>query len=270
VAFLGVLTVLWDLHLRRELGVRRPLRGVLLRDAGPAFLSIVGAALVTYLASWTGWLSTQGGYDRQWAASNAGGLTFLPDALRSLAEYHRAAWQFHVGLSSPHSYRSSAWSWPVMSRPTSFAYDSEGLDCGDQSCSAAVLAVGNPVIWWAGLLAIAHNTWRAVAARDWRCGALLVAYLAGWLPWLLFRDRTIFTFYAVVMVPFLCGMLALSLASLAGGPGATTRRRRWGLVAAGVVVLAVVVAAWWWMPIWNGEVLTYRQWHLRMWMPTWV
>ena len=269
MALFGILTVVWDLQLRRTLGVRRPLRGVVLRDLGPAVLSIVGVGALAYLATWTGWLVTDGGYDRQWASAHPG-LPFVPDALRSLAAYHRAAWSFHVGLDSPHSYRSSAWSWPVMSRPTSFSYDSEGLSCGADRCSAEVLALGNPIIWWAGLVALAHNLWRAVAGRDWRSGALLVGYLAGWIPWLVFHERTIFTFYAIVLVPFLAGMLAISLASLPGGADASPKRRQWGLIGAGSVLILVVAATWFFLPIWTGEVLPYEQWNWRMWMPTWV
>jgi dolichyl-phosphate-mannose--protein O-mannosyl transferase len=269
LAFLGLLTVWWDLQLRRSLGVRHPIRSVALRDVGPALLSIVGVGALAYLTTWTGWLVTAGGYDRAWAAGRPG-LPFLPDALRSLLEYHRAAWSFHVGLDAPHSYRSSAWSWPVMARPTSFYYESEGIDCGADRCSAEVLALGNPLIWWAGLLALLHNAWRAVAGRDWRSGALLVGYLAGWVPWLVFADRTIFTFYTIVMVPFLAGMLATSLASLPGGTGASPARRRWGILAAGGYLLLVLAAAWFFLPIWTGQPLPYEQWDWRMWTPTWI
>lgn len=269
VAFLGLLSVAWDYQVRRSMGVTHPVRGVLLRDVGPALLSIVGLAAVAYLATWTGWLLGDAGYDRQWAASHPGpGL--VPEALRSLAEYHRAAWAFHVGLDSPHSYQSSGWAWPVMARPTSFFYESPAGACGADKCSAAVLALGNPIVWWAGLLAILHNSWRAVAGRDWRSAALLVGYVAGWLPWMVFHGRTIFTFYAVVLVPFLAGMLAISLASLAGGPDATPERRRWGLTSAGFVLMLVVAAAWFFLPIWTGDVITFRGWDWRMWMPSWV
>ena len=269
VAFFGLLTVYWDLQARRELGAGHALRGVLGRDVLPAFASIVLVGFVAYLVTWTGWLVTDGGYNRDWAATNPG-LPFVPDALRSLAEYHRAAWAFHVGLDSPHSYKSSAWSWPVMSRPTSFHYESPTGVCGADRCSEEVLALGNPIIWWAGLLALFHNVWRAVAGRDWRSGALLVGYLAGWLPWLVFHGRTIFTFYAVLLVPFLAGMLAISLASLAGGADATPARRQWGILAAGTVLLLIVAAAWFFMPIWTGQVIPYERWDWRMWLPTWV
>lgn len=269
VALFGLLTVYWDLQLRRELGASRPVAGVLVRDALPAFVSIVGVGLLAYLATWTGWLLGDDGYHRDWASANPG-LPWVPDVLRSLLEYHRSAWSFHVRLNSAHAYQSGAWSWPVMSRPTSFYYEAPDSGCGSDRCAAEVLALGNPIIWWAGLLALAHNLWLAVAGRDWRSGALLVGYLAGWAPWLIFHGRTIFTFYAVMLVPFLAGMLAISLASLAGDAQATTARRRWGLVVAAAVVLLAVAAAWFFWPIWTGEVIPYERWDWRMWMPTWV
>jgi dolichyl-phosphate-mannose--protein O-mannosyl transferase len=269
VAAFGLLTVAWDVQLRRSLGVARPFRAVARRDVLPAFASIVPVALVVYVATWSGWLLTDGGYDRDWAATNPGGLPFLPDALRSLVAYHQAAWRFHVGLETAHAYQSSAWSWPFMARPTSFAFEREGLSCGPD-CRSAVLAVGNPVLWWAGLLALGHSAWRAVAGRDWRSAALLVGYLAGWVPWLVFHQRTIFTFYAIVLVPFLAGMVAMSLGRLPGGQDASPTRRRVGLLAAGAVLLAVVAAAWYLMPIWTGGELLQEQWRLRMWLPTWV
>ena len=72
VAFFGLLTVYWDLQVRRELGAGRPSQAVLVRDALPAFVSIVVVGFVAYLVTWTGWLVTDGGYDRNWAATQRG------------------------------------------------------------------------------------------------------------------------------------------------------------------------------------------------------
>jgi dolichyl-phosphate-mannose--protein O-mannosyl transferase len=268
VAVLGLLAVSWDFQVRRALGVRRPLLGMLARDAVPAFLSLVVVGFAVYVATWSGWLVTSGGYDRNWAASHPG-PTWIPEALRSLAEYHRAAWHFHVGLNVPHSYRSHAWGWPVMARPTSFYYESP-TGCGSDRCSAEVISLANPIIWWAGLFALGHQIWRWLAARDWRSGALVAGYVAGIAPWLIYHNRTIFTFYSIVFTPYLVAMLSMSLAALPGGPDASRNRRFWGTVALGSVVLLAVVACWFFYPIWTGKVITFDQWHWRMWMPTWV
>ncbi|GMA86287.1 hypothetical protein GCM10025868_15370 [Angustibacter aerolatus] len=69
LAVFGLMTVLWDLGARRAVGVRRWVVGGLLKDGLPAFLVMVPTAVAVYLASWTGWFATRGGWDRQWGRS---------------------------------------------------------------------------------------------------------------------------------------------------------------------------------------------------------
>ncbi|MEZ5115317.1 MAG: phospholipid carrier-dependent glycosyltransferase [Candidatus Nanopelagicales bacterium] len=271
VAAFGLMTVVWDVGTRKAVGVRRPWLTTLVRSGPPAFVAIVGLGVLTYLATWYGWFTNPGGYDRTWADDQPS--SFIPAALRSLWHYHAEAWGFHVNLTSDHSYQSNAWSWLLQTRPTSFFYESydRGLSgCDVDKCSAEVIALGNPIVWWAGALALVHQLWRWVARRDWRSGAVLVGVVAGWAPWLLFQERTIFTFYSVVFVPFLVMALAMSLGTVLGPADASEARRMKGAIAAGGVMLAVVVAAWWFLPVWTGETIPYEMWKLRMWMPTWV
>ena len=271
VAIFGLMTVIWDVGLRRRLGVENPWSATMLRSAPPAFLAIVGSAVVVYLLTWTGWIITDAGWGRQWAAGQDPSI--VPDWLRSLWHYHAQAWTFHVSLEADHAYQSNPLSWFLQTRPTSFFYRggeaAEGT-CGGDNCSIAINAIGNPVVWWAGAIALIHQVWRYVAHRDWRSGAVLAGVIAGWVPWLLYLDRTIFTFYTVVFVPFIAVALAMSLGSLLGSANASLDRRRWGAIGAGAVVLAAIAAAWWFYPIWTAQPLTYLEWTWRMWMPTWV
>ena len=268
VVVFGLLTVFWDLGMRRERGERNALLRTLLRDALPAALVILPLAFLTYLATWYGWF-TSTGYLRNWAADN-GGYTGAQAALRSLAHYHSEALRFHTGLTTAHSYQANAWGWPVLARPTSFHYESEGLDCGADSCSQEVIALGNPVIWWAAVLALGHQVWRWAAVRDWRAGAALCGFLAGWLPWLLFQERTVFSFYSIVFLPFMLMALVLSLGSILGTPSDTKERRGNGAIAVVTFLLVALAATWWFYPIWTAEVITYHEWQMRMWLPTWV
>jgi dolichyl-phosphate-mannose--protein O-mannosyl transferase len=271
----GLLAVGWDVSTRRLVGVRRPYLTTLVRSAPVALLAMLALGLVVYVASWSGWLLTDGGYFRNWADSNpATGLAgFVPDALRSLWHYHAEAYDFHRTLTTPHSYQSNPWSWPLQSRPTSYFFESPTLGqqgCTVDKCASEVVALGNPIIWWAALLAVLQQTWRWVARRDWRSGAVVVAYAAGWVPWLFFQGRTIFTFYAVAYVPFVALSLAMSAGVVLGPPRGTTNRRAVGAAVVGVVLLSVVVAAYWFYPIWTAEVIPYVQWERRMWLPTWI
>ena len=270
LAAFGLLTVVWDVSLRRRIGVARPWTVSLLRSAPIAFVAMVGTAAVAYILSWSGWLLTAGGWGRQWADDSA---SPVPAALRSLWNYHAQAWNFHVGLTGDHSYQSNPLSWFLQTRPTSFYWSSlenGEAGCTADSCAAEVLALGNPVIWWIGSVALLYLVWRWITRRDWRAGAVLLAVLAGWVPWLLYLDRTIFSFYSVVFLPYLAMALAMMIGALVGPPDAARQRRRTGILVATAILVLVVVAAWWFYPIWTGEVIPYAQWTWRMWMPTWV
>ena len=275
VAF-GLLTVMWDVGMRRLIGVRHQqaylgaaLEGIL------GAVAMAGTAAVVYIASWTGWFITSGGYDRNWATTNpaSGMWAVVPDALRSLWHYHAEMLNFHTHLSSPHSYQSNAWSWMLQTRPTSFYYESRdlGIDgCTAKKCSTEVIALGNPIIWWAAMGALIHQSWRWFSRRDWRSGAIVLAILAGWLPWLGFQGRTIFTFYSVAYVPFMCLALAMTLGVILGPASATPQRRMIGATVVGSIVLLTVAASWFFYPIWSAEVIPYTAWQIRMWFPTWV
>ncbi|MEV5985783.1 phospholipid carrier-dependent glycosyltransferase [Streptomyces sp. NPDC052051] len=277
-----VMTVLWDVGARRVAGARLPYLTVLKRDLGLAFLATVPVALVTYLASWTGWLLSPtdgtGGYFRDWAATDGKGgfWTFLPDWLRSLWHYEYEVFEFHVGLSSPHTYQSNPWSWLVTSRPVSYFYESPspGQDgCPANAggkCAREVLALGTPLLWWAACLALLYVLWRWAFRRDWRAGAIACGVAAGYLPWFLYQERTIFYFYAVVFVPFLCLAVAMLIGTVLGPPNADERRRVVGAAGAGVLVLLIAWNFIYFWPLYTGRAIPIDSWRARMWLDTWV
>ena len=271
----GLLTVLWDVGLRRTIGVHRPWAGALIRDALPAAIWMVTIVLVVYLGTWTGWFLTDQGYNRHWAATRTTSFGFIPDALRSLWHYHAEALNFHTHLVSPHSYQANPWAWPLQTRPTSFHYleaksYENGVTCGADRCAQEVLALGNPLIWWGGAIAMLHQAWRWVGRRDWRSGAVLAGFLAGWAPWLMFQERTVFEFYSIVFLPFVVMALAMSLSTVRGAATASKARQTTGTVLVTLFLVAVVAVSWFFYPIWAGIPLPYDSWHLRMWFPTWV
>ena len=71
-------------------------------------------------------------------------------------------------------------------------------------------------------------------------GAVLCGFLAGWFPWVFFENRTIFSFYSIVFLPFMVMALAMSLGVVLGPSTAPGNRRIVGSVAVGsFVVLAI-------------------------------
>ncbi len=273
VAVFSVMTVLWDASARAAAGQRAlPLR--FLGDGVVAALVVLPTVAVVYVASWAGWFASSSAHLRRWAVENPGeGVGWLPPALRSLWEYHRQMYSFHVGLTSPHTYESNPWSWLVQGRPTSFFYEdpTRGVDgCTVAECSKAISSVGNPVVWWAGAASVLVLVFMWALRRDWRAGAVLAGIAAGYLPWFLYQERTIFTFYAVIFVPFLALAVAYALGMVLGPPGAPPRRRALGAGLAGAVVVAAVGAAAFFWPVWTADVIPYSSWRTRMWWGSWI
>ncbi|MDK1360139.1 phospholipid carrier-dependent glycosyltransferase [Arthrobacter sp. zg-Y1219] len=274
VAVFGLMTVLWDVGARRVAGIRAWPAAGLLKDGVPAFFTIIPVAALTYLASWTGWLRSADAYGRNWAQDNPSqAWGWLPDSLRSLAEYHRSAYAFHNGLSSEHTYESSAWTWLFMGRPTSFFYESStlGVDgCPVDACSSAVSVVGNPLIWWAAAFSLLVLLFAWIGRRDWRAGAILAGVAAGYLPWFAYPERTTFFFYAVSFEPFLILALTWVLGLVLGRATDPITRRRLGAAAVALFLLAAVLMTAFFLPVWTAETIPYSDWRRRMWMPSWI
>ncbi|MEU0601404.1 phospholipid carrier-dependent glycosyltransferase [Streptomyces sp. NPDC006393] len=282
IAF-GVMTVLWDVGARKVAGARRPYVAVLKYDVGFAFLATVPVALLTYLLSWTGWILSPadgtGGYFRNWAATDGRGSHWswlMPDWWRSLWHYEHEVYKFNVGLSSPHTYQSNPWSWIVDARPVSYFYESPSpgtagcpADAGDK-CAREVLALGTPVLWWAACAALVYVLWRWFFRRDWRAGAIACGVAAGWLPWFNYQERTIFFFYTIVFVPFLCLAVTMLIGAIIGPPGATDTRRVIGTTGAGVLVLLIAWNFIYFWPLYTGTAIPIDSWRSRMWLDTWV
>ena len=274
VAALGLLTVIWDLTARRAAGVRLWLPSGLLRDGIPAFLSMIPVALAVYLATWTGWFRSTGGYRRQWAAEHPDdGPQWLPAPLRSLWEYHVSAYDFHQGLSSEHTYMSQPWDWMFLGRPTSYFYESLGQGqsgCEAAKCSQQIFNQGNPGIWWAGLIALVVAVVVVAVRRDWRMASLLSLIAVGWLPWLMYPERTKFFFYALPYLPFLVLVLAGVAGLLLPGPHTRPWPARIGWIVVGLWLCAVLALAVFFWPLWSAQVLPYDHWRARMWFDNWI
>ncbi|MET8162531.1 phospholipid carrier-dependent glycosyltransferase, partial [Sphaerisporangium sp. NPDC005289] len=274
IAF-AIMSLVWDAGARRAVGLRRPFSGMFRHDVPTSLVAVAVVPALTYMASWTGWFATAYGYGRNWTqATSSGWVYFVFNSLRSWWDYQWMVLSFHTGLNSTHPYQSWPWQWPLLLRPVAFFYESPTGGCKADKCSQAVLGVGTPIIWYGAVVAlIALIAWY-VATRDWRAGAVLLAYGVGWLPWVYYAiadHRTMFLFYTAPMLPFM--ILALTLAAgLLIGPanGANPRRRIIGAALSGAFVLVALVNFWWLYPVIAAEIIPYDDWHRRMLLDRWI
>jgi dolichyl-phosphate-mannose-protein mannosyltransferase len=218
----------------------------LLRELLPSLVLLGLVPLIVYLASYIGRVDGQ--------------LFALPwregSVWRGILEHQLAMLRFHTGLAGDHPYESAPWSWLLLKRPVAYYFQA------DSGAYREILAIGNPLTWWSGGLALVGLAVRWVRAGASAAGpeaVLLVAALATYLPWLVLSgSRTqVFIWYLLPTLPFLFGALGL-LAAWAW---------RWlaGRVAIGVAALAVAVSCAFFLPVLTAAPLTPADWRSRIW-----
>ena len=100
-------------------------------------------------------------------------------------------WEWHlqavrkIGVAVPHLWGSPWWSWPIMLRPIRFYYGAN-----PDGTLRVVLAIGNPLVWWSGTLAVVAGLFkmaREAFARKLSADDPLVPIVLGYvflmLPW---------------------------------------------------------------------------------------
>ncbi|MFT3876973.1 MAG: phospholipid carrier-dependent glycosyltransferase [Propioniciclava sp.] len=278
LAVFGLLSVWWDVGARRLAGAGFLAWTSVLREGVLAFVSLVGTAAVVYVASWTSWLTTSGGWGRDWGAQHPDHpwVTTLGEGFASLLNYHREIYAFHTGdyiREQTHGYDAHPGGWLLMLRPTAFYanYDIQPgtKGClGPETCVERVSALGTPLLWWmaAAALVVALIWW--LAGRDWRFAVPALAALATYLPWFASTDRPLFFFYTITIIPFTTIALAMTMGLLLGPARAPGRRS--GAIIVGVASGLVVANFAYLYPEFTGQVLTDAAWRARMWLATWV
>jgi len=224
------------------------------------FLQYGVLPIAVYIITWSGWFFSSRGWDRRWSTNS----------LASWWHYHAEMLGFHTGLTTKHSYQANPWSWLVMGRPTSFFYDSP-QNCSSKNCAQEVLAIGTPILWWLGVIAIAvaFGFWfRSVATRnfDTVLNIVILGISAGYLPWFFIQQRTMFTFYAVIFEPFMllaiiyCAKLLLD---------SSLKQEYSKAFVIGIMVL-IFLNFIYFLPLFTGEIINYSEWIKMMWLTSWI
>ena len=137
-----------------------------------------------------------------------------------------------------------------------------------EGCSSAITALGNPVIWYASLIALVLLVIRYFKHRESVPGLILLGIAAGYLPWLVFMNRTVFQFYAITFLPWLVLALTYVLKSWLQGKASELREKsEKGLLIFFAVTTAVSI---YFYPIWIGIQVSYWFWSAHMWIPSWI
>lgn len=286
IAFFGLMSVFMDLALRRRYGVRRYITGTLTRDVFPALASIVVVPVLLYVWAWRAWFSSETSVYRHARVDGTiaedSWLQLLPNWAAGFSHYHLSVLEFHGSLTTSgghsHPWDSKPWAWLAGTRPILY-HSSVDIDCAVGSCRQMIYLFGTPAIWWLTVPVLLWGMWCLLIRRDRRFLIPLVAFAAGFLPWLVGYDRQMYFFYATALVPFTIVAIALTLGQLhgkgreirpqwmhrlAGGP------LSWGTLIV-ISYLALVLAMFvYWSPILYGYLVPDQWYHSIMWLPSWT
>jgi dolichyl-phosphate-mannose--protein O-mannosyl transferase len=187
-------------------------------------------------------------------------LTYIPyyrlgHTSREWISQQVSMYQFHSSLTEGHPYQSSWWSWPVLIRPIWYEYyeATPGVNRG-------VLAIGNPIIWWASLPAFFIVALRAVRTRALPETFLVAGFLISYIQYA-FISRALFLYHFLPALPFL--MMALA------GVLARVRAR----VGSGVVLIFMLLALGWFVefyPVLSALPIRGDDLGRLMWFGSWI
>ena len=107
-------------------------------------------------------------------------------------------WWYHTGLKATHPYSSDWWSWPLLIRPI-YLYTSDEIN----GMVARIYAMGNPFVFWLGLLSVTVSAVISFAERNKKLGFVIFGYLIFFVPWAL-SPRIMFLYHYLPAVPFMC------------------------------------------------------------------
>lgn len=206
---------------KRDAHARAAANGVrsLVITVGSCFIFFIAIPLVIYYCSYIPYFAYNGGVTVKKVIEAAVGNYFTTGQMGGMLGYHSTP-----GLGMDHSFYSPWYQWPIIGKPMWYAsssYEPAGMQ-------STIMAMGNPAVWWTGLLGIlgVFALWAkrhvTVDRRlslyaqedDPRFALVIICFLAQFLPWTLVPRGT-YIYHYFPSVPFIILATLLCLDTLA-------------------------------------------------------
>ncbi len=185
--------------------------------------------------------------------------TKADDSYKDLWKYQKNMYHYHKGVKEEHPYASKWFTWPFMIRPVWY-YGGKDLAKVD---GQSIAAIGNPLIWWGGLLAMLTAWWLGWRRRDRIVLTLSIAYLSFYVPWMVAPRSITFLYHYFPMVPLLILFIVWKLRWIEEN---FRNGRRFTIAFVGVAAALTVL----FYPIYTGMTISREWMNLAIrWLPSW-
>jgi hypothetical protein len=180
--------------------------------------------------------------------------------LHDVMTYQKHMFDYHRDLKATHPFSSTWWQWPIMEKP--LWYYGGQPPAGKASL---IVALGNPAVWWVGIVAIFSTLWIGIKKRDKNVLFLFIAMCANYVPWMLVARLT-FIYHFFAMLPFMIFCIVYVIRHLREtNPSSIMKNAVYGYQA--IVLLLFLM----FYPILSGAVVnrSYVD-HFLKWFSSWV
>lgn len=158
-------------------------------------------------------------------------------------------WWYHTRLKATHPYSSLWYTWPILVRPI-YLYTSQELN----GQVARIYAMGNPIVFWGGTLAIVGVSYFAIKDRNKKLWFIVFSYLVFFTPWAI-SPRIMFLYHYLPSIPF----MAIAIAYL------LRKFKEWIIP---FMVLSLIVFVYFY-PHWAGLTVPLQLDASYYWLPSW-
>jgi glycosyltransferase involved in cell wall biosynthesis/predicted membrane-bound dolichyl-phosphate-mannose-protein mannosyltransferase len=169
--------------------------------------------------------------------------------------------QYNMTMTQTHPYSSHWWSWPLMTRPIWFYFESAGQVLNVPMVKG-IICIGNPVIFWSIPLAMLYTLWDMFKRRSAAARVIILGFLVQWGQYAFFSRLQFFHYFYTAM-PFVAMALALFLARI-------WRTGRPGRIFVVFYLFLVVAMFVYWYPLLTGYPVPDPFFRQHMWWRGWI
>lgn len=187
--------------------------------------------------------------------------------ITQFVDLHKQIWWYQNRHDLEHSYGTTplfcvphglqaqkTWCpWILNVRGVYFSYEQYGQKAG------YIYALGNPLIFWAGIIAVSYLIGKYLEKKDKKIIFVLLGYFVFWVPWI-FSPRIMFLYHYLPSIPFMSIAIGYSL---------------WGIykskytLAAFLILGGLIFAFFYFYPISSGMPISPSSIENFMWLKSW-
>ncbi len=118
------------------------------------------------------------------------------NSISKIFEQMKGMFQYHSTLTETHPFSSEWYTWPIMKTPVWYYAGYLG-----NTMRGTITGIGNPAIWWFGIIASIFTLVSALIKRDKENEYIVLFILCTWLPYM-FIGRDMFMYHFFPTLPF--------------------------------------------------------------------